>query len=340
MSSLTSMFGGGGGGGNMFGGGGGSGGGGGGNTTQGSNYGGGSQSQPMIYGGASPSGRPGETGNAVYPTNSGNDKDKFPLAFGQALIGSEAVFGRKPDYPLAPTPDEILRSNLYANLANQPQAQQFAGNTNQFNQGQLTGLFNQTTPGLFDARRQHLENVQSGLEGELSQSTLNQLQNKGAAWGLSKTGSIASDGNLPASRLMWQLGIETEKRQREAGQELQDLIQSTRRDIMPPLSDPSQFTLRPNYDPYAEDQRLIDIQKVLAAPVPSAAGAAATQQALLEAALAFYSGSPKSGSADPSNYGRNWQTGSGGGGGGGGFQPNYNSGGNSYIGDYYTRGPQ
>jgi hypothetical protein len=260
------------------------------------------------------------------------------------LGGSEAVYGRKPDYPLAPTPDEILRSNLYANLANQPQAQQFAGNANQFNQGQLTGLFNQTTPGLFGARSQHLSNVNDRLAGRLPQSDIDAIKNIGAAWGLSSGTGSPRAGNQAGAYTLRDLGLKTYEQQRLAGGDLENLISSTRRDIMAPLSDPSKFTLDPRYDPYAEDQRLIDIAKVLAAPVPSAAGAAATQQALLEAALAAYSGTPHSGSSDPSNYRPNWQTGSGGGGGSGGgsggFQQNPNPGGSSYLPSFYTSGPQ
>jgi hypothetical protein len=351
QNPISNMFGGGGGGGggfnfanpmSMFGGGGGGGGGGGfdfanpmsmfGGGGGGSSGGGGGVAggtTPGVTAGGAITGMPraGATGSPTYPTLYGNSGSSYPLAFLGALTGSEAVYGRKPDYPLAPTPDEILRANLYANISNQPQAQQFAGNTNQFNLGQLTGMYDKTTPGMFDARTRQLSNIRSGLEGDLSQPTLDALQRGGATWGLTSGTGSPSAGNQAGNRTLRDLGRSVEDRQRQAAQELESLISSTRRDILPPLSDPTQSTLKPSYDPYAEDQRLVDIAKVLAAPVPSAAGAAAAQQALIESLLAVYSGSPKSGSANPANYYPNWKTGGGRDGAGSGEGDSFSGGG-------------
>lgn len=243
--------------------------------------------------------------------------DPFGLTSGiKGLGASEEVYGRKPVYQPAPTPGELLGANITANVQNQPQAQGFAGSTNLFNLGQLQNLFGKTAPGVYDANKARLFNIQSGLEGELSQPTLDTLKRSGAEWGMTSGTGAPMAGNQAGNRTLRDLGRSVEDRQSMAGRELESLLASMRRDLLPPLSDPSQFTLRPSYDPYAEDQRLIDIAKIAAAPVPSVAGAAAAQQALIESLLAVYSGSPKSGSADPSNYGTSWPGGYGSGGGG------------------------
>lgn len=318
LSGITGMFGGGSGSGglpgmDMLGGlfGGGSGGGGSTGFDVGAigNPGGGGGQVPG--GAVSGSQRIGGTGTPTYPTTYGNANSAYPLAFLGALTGSEAVYGRKPDYPLAPTPTELLQSNLSANLYNQPQAQQFAGNTNQFNLGQLQGLYDQTTPGLGTARTQSLTNINDRLAGRLPQADVDAIQRQGAAWGLTSGTGRPQAGNQAGNRTLRDLGLTTYAEQQKAGRDLEDFIASTRRDILPPLSDPSQFTLQPRYDPYAEDERLVDIAKIMAAPVPSAAGAAAAQQALIEGLLAAYSGSPKSGSTNPQNYYRDWDSSSG-----------------------------
>jgi len=326
MGGASSMLGGLGG---MFGGMGGTGGGSSGVDVSGNASGGGGQ---VLGGTVSGSQRLGGTGTPTYPTTYGNSNSSYPIGFLGALTGQEAVFGRKPDYPLAPTPTELLQSNLYANLYNQPQAQQFAGNTNQFNLGQLTGLYDQTTPGLGTARTQSLTNINDRLAGRLPQADVDAIQRQGAAWGLTSGTGRPQAGNQAGNRTLRDLGLTTYAEQQKAGKDLENFISSTRRDILPPLSDPNQFTLQPSYDPYAEDKRLTDIAKIMAAPVPSAAGAAAAQQALLEGLLAVYSGSGKSGSTDPRSYQTQWPSSYGSSDGAGSGEGNsYNSG---YLPDY------
>ena len=101
--------------------------------------------------------------------------------FTQQFSRGKDFFGERLQVPTLPSMEQILRGGTAANVANLPDLQKLASQTNVFNQAEITRMLESTTPGLLGGIKSATTNAASLARGEIPEDVQRAIQSSTAA---------------------------------------------------------------------------------------------------------------------------------------------------------------